>query len=240
MQHKPRRHVDVIIVPIFWNSREEEKSLVLNAATQAQASLRSAGVKCDTDTTHKLTPGQKFRHWEERGVMVRVEIGPQEAEAGVCLLAHCKTVGEVADKKRVRLGAPLVVAVGAALGVELDSSLADGAKEKSIGFVASQQQQQWGGSGGAGGGDYDTVEKEEKKKKRNVKSGSFGASGDDLDGDFNEEMLLVGGAEEGNGKKKSQKTKFSSSDDEEDAEDDEEVVVKKKKKEKKSSKIVTF
>ena len=25
--------------------------------------LRGLGVKCDTDTTTELTPGQKFRHW---------------------------------------------------------------------------------------------------------------------------------------------------------------------------------
>ena len=55
--------------------------------------LRELGVKCDTDTTTELTPGQKFRAWEEKGVMLRVELGPKEAEAGTAILARCRTAG---------------------------------------------------------------------------------------------------------------------------------------------------
>jgi hypothetical protein len=32
-------------------------------------------VRCGMDTSHKFTPGQKFKFWEERGVRLRIEIG---------------------------------------------------------------------------------------------------------------------------------------------------------------------
>ena len=67
--------------------------------------LQAAGIDCGIDTTTTLSPGQKFRHWEERGVMVRVELGPQEALSGSCLLAICTTPGEVAAKSTVQVRA---------------------------------------------------------------------------------------------------------------------------------------
>ena len=67
--------------------------------------LHAAGIDCGIDTTTTLSPGQKFRHWEERGVMVRVELGPQEAISGSCLLAICTTPGEVAAKSTVQVRA---------------------------------------------------------------------------------------------------------------------------------------
>jgi hypothetical protein len=143
-------------VPIFWNKKVAEKTAVLEAAERVQALLRGAGVKCDTDTTTELTPGQKMRSWcgggeqrtvpdacrlaserrtggccagqsgvgwqgsrppkaaqlapspvlspscrcrwrccrEEKGVMLRVELGGKEAEAGTAVVARCTTPGE--------------------------------------------------------------------------------------------------------------------------------------------------
>jgi hypothetical protein len=55
--------VAVILIPIFWNRKLGEKNAVLEATEGIQAMLREAGIKCDTDTTNELTPGQKMRHW---------------------------------------------------------------------------------------------------------------------------------------------------------------------------------
>ncbi|PSC70038.1 proline-tRNA ligase [Micractinium conductrix] len=103
-KHKPRRRVQLIIVPIVWQKRASEMKTVMLAVEKVQELLRELGVKCDTDTTTELTPGQKFRAWEEKGVMLRVELGPKEAEAGTAILARCRTAGEVADKKTVEIG----------------------------------------------------------------------------------------------------------------------------------------
>ena len=53
----------VIIVPIFWNSRVHEKEEVLEAAQQACDLLTDAGITAGCDTTAEMSPGQKFKHW---------------------------------------------------------------------------------------------------------------------------------------------------------------------------------
>ena len=225
--------------------------MVMGAAAQAQAALRAVGVKCDTDTTHKLTPGQKFRHWEEKGVMVRVEIGPQEAEAGVCLLAHCKTAGEVAEKKRVKLGAPLVEAVGAVFGIKLDGAVGEAAAAGiatkvgvgtgiSSGISGNSQKGSWQ-MNVAGKGTkvvFNDEEEEEDGRVGDVGKGSKGGvggvvapSGDDLDGDFDAGMLLGGGNGEEGGKE-GKKAKKGGGDEMTWGEDG--------KKKKKKEKIVSF
>ncbi len=231
--HKPRRSVQVIIIPIFWNSREDEKSLVLGAAGQAQAALRHVGIKCDTDTTHKLTPGQKYRHWEERGVMIRVEIGPQEAADGVCLLAQCKTVGEVAEKRTINLGGQLVRSVAAALDMQVDAKTVDAAenagKAVQIELEAARAKEEAKAAKAAGAQISIGLDDNKGKKSNKIVFG-----GDDLDGDFDEAVLL-GKGDDGDGKKKK---KGSDVDDVEEESDKEEDTKEKKKK--KKSKVVTF
>lgn len=55
--------VQVIVVPIFWNIRQDEKAKVVNSASQALKLLEDAGVKAGMDTSDSMTPGQKFSHW---------------------------------------------------------------------------------------------------------------------------------------------------------------------------------
>lgn len=57
-----------MLIPIAWSKREREATEVMQAISDAQEALRAAGVKCDTDNSTKLTPGQKYRHWEEKGI----------------------------------------------------------------------------------------------------------------------------------------------------------------------------
>ncbi|KAK9821490.1 hypothetical protein WJX74_002112 [Apatococcus lobatus] len=105
---RPMTKVKVIVVPIYWNRKKEEKAQVLAAAGRVEKVIQDAGVTCGIDTTNKLTPGQKFRFWEERHVKIRVELGPKEAAAGQCVVAKCKKPGAVAAKSTVRIGPALV------------------------------------------------------------------------------------------------------------------------------------
>ncbi|KAK9866808.1 hypothetical protein WJX84_009876 [Apatococcus fuscideae] len=105
---RPMTKVKVIVVPIYWNRKKEEKAQVVAAAGRVEKVLQDAGVSCGIDTTNKLTPGQKFRFWEERHVKIRVELGPKEAAAGQCVVAKCKKPGAVAAKTTVRIGPALV------------------------------------------------------------------------------------------------------------------------------------
>lgn len=235
--HKPRRTVQVIIIPIFWNSREDEKSLVLGAAGQAQAALRYAGINCDTDTTHKLTPGQKYRHWEERGVTIRVEIGPKEAENSVCLLAQCKNVGEVAEKRTINIGGQLVRSVAAALGAPVDAKVVEAAEKAGqavqIELDAARAREEAKAAKAAGGTAGKISVDVDSKFKRNNKI-VFG--GDDLEGDFDDTVLLQGG-DGGESKKK----KVSGGDDDgEEGGNGEVIEDRKEKKKKKKSQVVTF
>ncbi len=67
--------IQMVIIPIF--KTEEEKTAVLNAAYELKAACGS-DVRCFIDVDTQKTPGNKFYHWEVRGVPLRVEIGPRD------------------------------------------------------------------------------------------------------------------------------------------------------------------
>jgi prolyl-tRNA synthetase len=77
--------VHVAIVPIY--RKDEERAQVLEVSQRLRETLTRAGeglaVELD-DRDYK--PGNKFYYWEQRGVPLRVEIGPRDVEAGQVLL----------------------------------------------------------------------------------------------------------------------------------------------------------
>ena len=76
----------VVIVPI-WR-KEEERTLVLEAAEQARAQLAGGGVRVKMDDRDDVSPGFKFNDWEMRGVPVRIEIGPRDVAKNAVVLAR--------------------------------------------------------------------------------------------------------------------------------------------------------
>jgi hypothetical protein len=209
--HKPRRSVQVIIVPIFWNRRESEKESVLEAAAAAQTALRAAGIKADTDTTHKLTPGQKFRHWEEKGVKFRVEIGPQEAESGTCMFASCSNPGQVAIKEKVTIGQTLVEKACRALGMKTSVTVSVGVLQGEKELVAQEglatEAKRSGLKPAKEQQDYKINEIPGDNLVVNTDSAAVAVfkSGDDLDGDF--ELIPSGDADADASMRKSKKSK---------------------------------
>ncbi|EOD08596.1 hypothetical protein EMIHUDRAFT_465529 [Emiliania huxleyi CCMP1516] len=75
---------EVVVVPIFWKGQAGQRG--------------KAGKRVEVDAGHKYTPGQKFAHWEHRGTMLRVEVGPRESERGCCTVARTFTPGEPAHR----------------------------------------------------------------------------------------------------------------------------------------------
>ncbi len=69
----------VVIIPIFKN--EEEKINVLNMVESLKISCEKHNVRVHIDKDIHKTPGNKFYHWEVRGVPLRVEIGPRDVAA---------------------------------------------------------------------------------------------------------------------------------------------------------------
>src|SRR5262249_8891057 len=75
-----------VIVPIFKN--EEEKAVVLGAATELKAQLVKAKIRVVLDEREGQSPGWKFNDWEMRGVPVRVELGPKDVAKQAAVLAR--------------------------------------------------------------------------------------------------------------------------------------------------------
>ena len=53
----------MIIIPIFWNKKADEKTTVISAAEEVQQQLQELGISVGLDTTNADTPGQKYRYW---------------------------------------------------------------------------------------------------------------------------------------------------------------------------------
>ncbi|KAJ1743813.1 hypothetical protein LPJ68_000620 [Coemansia sp. RSA 1086] len=70
----------VVIIPCGLQAKttDAERSRVNDACLAAEARLRKAGIRVETDLRDIYTPGFKFNHWELRGVPLRLEIGPKD------------------------------------------------------------------------------------------------------------------------------------------------------------------
>merc|ERR1712014_484700 len=102
-ENRERKH-DLVIIPVIWRGRHDKLD-VIGAAEDVKACVAQQGVDAWVDSRRHYTPGQKFAHWEYRGVMLRIEIGPDDFKSGVCRLCRSKTPGDYqsVERKRIRL-----------------------------------------------------------------------------------------------------------------------------------------
>ena len=75
--------IQVVIVPI-WR-KPAERLRVEEAVATVEAALRADGIRVKSDWREER-PGFKYNHWELRGVPIRLEIGPRDAESGQVVL----------------------------------------------------------------------------------------------------------------------------------------------------------
>lgn len=68
--------IQAVIIPIPIKGKER---VVKDMCKDVEERLEREGVRCETDS-RDYSPGYKFNEWELRGVPVRIEIGPIEAE----------------------------------------------------------------------------------------------------------------------------------------------------------------
>ena len=71
--------LQVIICPIA--AKNFEYSDLMEYAENIKAVLKQAGVRTDVDGRQNYTPGWKFNHWEQKGVPIRIEVGPRDHAA---------------------------------------------------------------------------------------------------------------------------------------------------------------
>ncbi|KAJ3788535.1 hypothetical protein GGU10DRAFT_384849 [Lentinula aff. detonsa] len=71
--------VQVVVVPcgITVNTSNETRSKIEGACDELAKTLKKAGIKVKADLRDK-TPGYKFNDWEQKGVPLRLEIGPND------------------------------------------------------------------------------------------------------------------------------------------------------------------
>ncbi|KAI9508082.1 prolyl-tRNA synthetase [Russula earlei] len=72
--------VQVIIVPcgITAKTTEEQRQDITAKCEELVTTLRKVGIRARADLRDGYTPGYKFNDWEQKGVPVRLEIGPQD------------------------------------------------------------------------------------------------------------------------------------------------------------------
>ncbi|NMJ76696.1 proline--tRNA ligase [Nanohaloarchaea archaeon] len=78
--------IQAVIVPIYQDDNREE---VLESSEDTESKLEGIRTKVD-DRDHR-TPGYKFNEWELKGVPLRIEIGPDEAESGTATMVRRDT-----------------------------------------------------------------------------------------------------------------------------------------------------
>jgi len=76
----------VVIVPV-GRGKKDKDAVVDTFVDKMVAGLKAAGVRYKIDDREKIQPGQKFYEWERKGVPLRIEVGPRDAEAGSFVIA---------------------------------------------------------------------------------------------------------------------------------------------------------
>ncbi len=68
--------VQAVVVPIY--RKDTDRDAILSRSHALAAELKRAGILAETDDREGFTPGNKFFHWEQRGVPLTVELGPRD------------------------------------------------------------------------------------------------------------------------------------------------------------------
>ncbi|CAM9679161.1 unnamed protein product [Chrysoparadoxa australica] len=83
----------VVIVPILKGGEADK---VVNAyVNKAVLSLKKSGIRVKVDDRPSMRPGAKYFEWERKGVPLRLEMGPRDAENNVVVVAR-RTGGDKA------------------------------------------------------------------------------------------------------------------------------------------------
>ncbi|KAH6891930.1 hypothetical protein BKA70DRAFT_1440882 [Coprinopsis sp. MPI-PUGE-AT-0042] len=75
-----RRERLAVVVPcgITASTSDEQRTNINNACEELAQTLGKAGLRAKADLRDGSTPGYKFNNWEQKGVLLRLEIGPSD------------------------------------------------------------------------------------------------------------------------------------------------------------------
>lgn len=86
--------IQVVIVPIY--KKDEEKTKVMERCTQVLSELKGK-IRVHLDDREQHTPGFKFNYWEQKGVPVRLNIGPKDVDKNVVEIARRDSGEKIRD-----------------------------------------------------------------------------------------------------------------------------------------------
>lgn len=78
--------IQVVIVPIYKSDGDKER--VVERCRKIVGELKAGGIRVHFDDRDQHTPGFKFNHWEQKGVPVRLNIGPKDCDKNVVEIAR--------------------------------------------------------------------------------------------------------------------------------------------------------
>jgi prolyl-tRNA synthetase len=116
--------IHVSIIPIYKS--DAERASVLEAGETLRRALVDQGLSVVLDARDDMRPGAKHFEWEQKGVPVRVELGPRDVTAGTCVYKR----RDRDPKEKVTLPLAGAAPVLVALMDEIQKALFDRAKAR--------------------------------------------------------------------------------------------------------------
>jgi prolyl-tRNA synthetase len=109
--------VQVVIVPLYKNDGEQGKVLAFVEQVQKRLHEHLDPLRIRVDTRADMRPADRFFHWVQQGVPVRVEIGPKDVEKGTAMFVRRDT------REKIPLGLDAIAAEAPALLTRMQGEL---------------------------------------------------------------------------------------------------------------------
>jgi len=90
--------VVIVVVGLNAKTTEEERLKVNSIANEYYMKLKQSDVRAHLDDREGYTPGNKFNHWEMKGVPMRLELGLKDVAAGTFVMAKRNILDQKASK----------------------------------------------------------------------------------------------------------------------------------------------
>ena len=80
--------IQVVVVPIFNSEQERKETFEFANSIADQLNEKIDQLKIKIDTRENLRPADKFFHWIQQGVPVRIEVGPRDVKKQSAMVAR--------------------------------------------------------------------------------------------------------------------------------------------------------
>jgi len=74
----------IVVVPILMKKRKDD---IIEKAREICSTLKESGYRVELDL-RDIRPGNKFYHWELRGIPLRIEVGPRDVDANQVVMVR--------------------------------------------------------------------------------------------------------------------------------------------------------